>query len=285
MLRLLKPYTRYIRWALTGICLITFVYSLVMIVRIERDYYKSAKDYDKIRDIYHQAEASAAPDPPAADAVNALPLSARRTVPAPGVPAVSRTPLQQPQPDAPPDPVDFSALKKINEQIVGWIHVPNTVIDYPVVQAEDNVYYLDHSFERKKSRAGTIFMDYRNDAGALERNTILYGHHMKDGSMFKALVKYLQQDFFEANRFIRFDTADGEQQWEVFSVYETDTRFDYIRTAFEDDEAYERFLQQIRKKSKFDTDTKLTRSDVILTLSTCSYAYDDARLVVHLRKV
>lgn len=179
----------------------------------------------------------------------------------------------------------YMSLLEINEDVVGWISVPDTVIDYPVVQAGDNDYYLRRDIHRKGARAGTIFMDYRSDKQGKGKNIILYGHHMRNGSMFKDLVKYKQEEFFQENDYIRFDTLFDEIKWEVFSVYITEADFPYTQTTFASDEEYLDFLDKIKGRSIFDKDMELSKEDQILTLSTCTYEYDDARFVVHARRV
>jgi sortase B len=179
----------------------------------------------------------------------------------------------------------YKSLLEINSDLVGWITVPNTVINYPVVQSGDNNYYLRRDFNGNRANAGTIFMDYRCDARCRGKHIILYGHHMRNGSMFKDLVKYKREDFFQKNGYIRFDTLYEEIEWEVFSVYITEVDFPYGQTAFDSDEEYITFLEGIKGRSMFEKDIELTEEAQILTLSTCTYEYDNARLVVHARRV
>jgi len=179
----------------------------------------------------------------------------------------------------------YKTLLEINPDVVGWISVPNTAIDYPVVQADDNDYYLNRDFYGKPSRAGAIFMDYRSDARGRDRHIILYGHHMRNGTMFKELEKYKSEDFFSQNNVIVFNTLFNEMKWEVFSVYVTETNFPYTQIYFASDEEYVSFLKKIRERSMYQKDIKLTQKDQILTLSTCTYEYDDARLVIHAKRV
>lgn len=177
----------------------------------------------------------------------------------------------------------FLELLKVNKDVVGWIKVPDTVIDYPVMQSTDNKYYLEHDINGKKLKSGSIFMDYRNTPAGENWNTILYGHHMKNGTMFKDLMKYKKKDFFKKNRVISFDTLYGNSRWEIFSVYITDIYFDYIQTRFETTEEYLGFLNRITNKSLYKSDVKLGENDKILTLSTCTYEFDNARLAIHAR--
>ncbi|MCL6457591.1 MAG: class B sortase [Gorillibacterium sp.] len=175
----------------------------------------------------------------------------------------------------------FVDLLKQNEDIVGWLHIADTEIDYPVLQAKDNEYYLHHDVNKNTNRAGSIFVDYRNTLSAATRNTILYGHHMKNGTMLADLLQYASRWNFENKKIIHFDTLAGDQQWIIFSAYTTDPTFDYIRTDFLSDEDYQQFLNDIKAKSRYPSAVEVKYTDSILTLSTCAYAYPDARFVVH----
>lgn len=179
----------------------------------------------------------------------------------------------------------FKELLLLNPDTVGWITIQNSNIDYPVVQAEDNDYYLHHSFQRKKNAAGAVFMDFRNQSDENNYNTILYGHQMKNGTMFQTLDNYLDKTFFEENRYIQFDNLYQDRKWEVFSVYITPVSFNYIRTKFESDHDYSDFLRTIADKSLHSAEVDLHSGDRILTLSTCNYEFDNARLVVHAKLV
>ncbi|QBP94144.1 class B sortase [Bacillus mycoides] len=181
----------------------------------------------------------------------------------------------------------FKVLQQINQEIVGWITMDDTQINYPIVQAKDNDYYLFRNYKGEDMRAGSIFMDYRNDVKSQNRNTILYGHRMKDGSMFGSLKKMLDEDFFMSHRKLYYDTLFEGYDLEVFSVYTTTTDFYYIETDFSSDTEYTSFLEKIQEKSLYKTDTKVTESDQIVTLSTCDYALDleAGRLVVHAKLV
>lgn len=177
----------------------------------------------------------------------------------------------------------FLPLLEQNEDVVGWITIDGTQIDYPIVQAEDNFHYLTRNFYHEESRAGSIYLDYRNDVKlANERNVILYGHRMRDGSMFENLTKYLDEDFFNEYRTIEFDTLYDSYVGEVFAVYQTLTTFNYIETHFEHDAAFGELLNNIRETTHFSNDVEVTEEDMILTLSTCDYKldYNEGRLVL-----
>lgn len=179
----------------------------------------------------------------------------------------------------------FNELLKKNEEVVGWLKIEGTVIDYPIAQAVDNEFYLKRDIYKEKSVAGSIFMDYRDDIESENKNTILYGHYMKNGSMFGELKNYKRKSNFENNSIIEFDTLYNSEKWEIFSVYTTDVNFDYIRTDFNTKQEYKFFLDTLQSKSIHKSDVKLTEDDVILTLSTCSYDFSNARFVVHAKLI
>jgi sortase B len=153
------------------------------------------------------------------------------------------------------------------------------------MQADDNVFYLERDINKNPNAAGAIFMDYRNNASGSDRHTILYGHNMKDGAMFAELLRYESRWNFENRSIVQFDGLYGDAKWEIFSVYTTEAKVDYLQTDFPTDDAYLSFLETIQAKSLHPKDATLTIDDRILTLSTCSYAYHDARFVVHARLV
>ena len=179
----------------------------------------------------------------------------------------------------------FIELLKTNKEIVGWINVPNTKVDYPIVKTSNNNFYLNHNILKKEDSSGAIFMDFRNDIEIMDKNTILYGHNMKNGTMFKGLMKYKDEDFLKENKIISFSTLYEDIKWEIFSAYVTDINFYYIQVNFKNSYEYESFLNNIKGKSMFDTSIDLNSSDNILTLSTCSYEFDDARFVIHAKRI
>lgn len=178
----------------------------------------------------------------------------------------------------------FLPLQEINTDIVGWITADNTKIHYPILQAEDNDFYLTRNYQKEETRAGSIFLDYRNDKN-LENNwnTIIYGHRMKDGSMFGQLKKYLEEDFFHDNPTVYLDSIYEGYDVEIFSVYQTTTEFYYIETEFSDGPDYQQFIEQLQERSLYKSDVEIGPDDQIVTLSTCDYGVDslEGRLVVH----
>ena len=179
----------------------------------------------------------------------------------------------------------LTELQKQYDEMIGWIQIEQTKIDYPIMQAENNEFYLTHSYEGKKLRAGSIFLDYRNDPLLNDRHSIIYGHDLRNGSMFGQLYQFGNQSFAEANRFFTIGTGNEQLQLEVFAAYETTTDFYYIETDFTN-ESFEQFIKTIKKKSVITFEENINGSDQIITLSTCvSDSSSDERFVVHAKVV
>ena len=183
--------------------------------------------------------------------------------------------------------VDFSELKQLNSDTVGWIKVEGTIINYPFVQSNDNNYYLRRSYDRTYNTGGWIFLDYRNNINNLSRNTVIYGHDRKDDSMFGSLsniyTKKWQQD--KNNHIIKISTPNENTMWQIFSIYHLPATNDYIKTNFKNDNEFQNFIDMISKRTMFDFDTKATVEDKILTLSTCYGSAGKERTVVHAKLI
>ncbi len=181
--------------------------------------------------------------------------------------------------------VNIISLKEKNSDTVGWINVNNTNINYPFVQYTDNIYYLDHSYDKSYNEAGWVFMDYRNNSNLDNKNTILYAHSRLDKTMFGSLSKVLKSDWYtnKDNHIIRISTENENTLWQIFSVYKIEEESYYITTNFNSDEEYNTFLNTIKSRSLYNFNTTLTSSDKILTLSTC-YS-DTERTVVHAKLI
>ncbi|MEG2460820.1 MAG: class B sortase [Clostridia bacterium] len=170
-------------------------------------------------------------------------------------------------------------LKTKNPNFKFWLKVDNTNIDYPVVQSKDNKYYLNKDFYNQNSSSGSIFMDYRDNPNS--QNTILYGHNMRNKTMFNNLLKFKDPDFFNQNNKIRIIKNNKEYIYEVFSTYTIDAGYDYLIPNFSNPESFKQYIKDIREKSLFKSNLDVNTEDKLITLSTCSYEFDDARTVVH----
>lgn len=176
--------------------------------------------------------------------------------------------------------VDFQALAEINPDIVAWIYIPGTDISYPVVQGRDNDYYLYHMFDGGYNRAGCVFLDVNVAPDFSARNSVLHGHNLLNGTMFAGLLDYRDQSFYDAHPEALLLTPDGNYRVALFSGYLCGITGDAWDAVFLDGE-YPLWLARIAGKSCFRTSVVPTVSDRVLTLSTCSYEFSDARFVLH----
>lgn len=180
--------------------------------------------------------------------------------------------------------VNFSDLKRTNPDVVGWLKVNGTNINYPFVQGSDNKYYLTHSFNKSYNAAGWVFLDYRNNS-TNNKNTIIYAHGRTDKTMFGTLRKVLNNGWLNNtnNYVVKISTKTENSLWQVFSVYHIPTTSDYLQTDFSDDALYQNFLDMIKNRSSHNFNTNVTSTDNILTLSTC-YNNSD-KMVVHAKLI
>jgi len=168
-----------------------------------------------------------------------------------------------------------------NPDIVGFIEIRGTDIAYPVAQTGNNVFYLYHDLNFNPSRAGSVFLDYENDLYVLaDNNTIIYGHNMRDGSMFHNIRFFHGEDFFRNHTYILLDTPYQETVWDIFAFFHTTIDFDYLTTNFHNPDAFYAFMLELQRRSIHTTDIVLSEEDQILILSTCGVAGGPNRYVV-----
>lgn len=178
--------------------------------------------------------------------------------------------------------VDFEALREINPDCMAWIQVPGTKISYPVVQGDDNSYYLKHLLTGEWNGAGCVFLDCRVSGDLGDRHSILYGHRMSDGTMFTDILRYEDQDYYEAHPTAYLMTPEGNYLIRFFSGYVVPADDEQAWTVdFDSDTAYELWLEGVGSKSCFVSGVTPEATDRVLTLSTCSFAFEDARFVLH----
>ena len=181
--------------------------------------------------------------------------------------------------------VDFEELKSVNNNVKGWVQLKGTNINYPFVQANDNKYYLTHSFDKSYNQAGWVFMDYRNNIKELDKNTILYAHGRVDSTMFGTLRTIFSSNWYKNkdNHVIKMSTETENSLWQVFSVYRIKTTSDYLQTKFSSDSEYLTFLNMLKDRSKYTFETTLNENDKIITLSTCYNKSD--KIVMHAKLI
>ena len=181
--------------------------------------------------------------------------------------------------------VNFNELLKKNSDTVGWIKIEGTKVNYPVVQTDDNDYYLNHAFNRRKNSGGWIFADYRSDFEEFEKNTIIYGHNMNNKTMFGSVPSMLNNSYLKNKdkQYIKISTPSSNTVWKVFSVYSIKPETYYLKTNFIN-EPYDKFLNTIKNRSIHNFKIDVTTDDKILTLSTCDNT-GTKRVVVHAKMV
>lgn len=180
--------------------------------------------------------------------------------------------------------VDFNKLKDVNNDIKGWILVNGTNVNYPFVQTDNNSYYLKHSFDKSYNTAGWLFLDYRNN-DTDNKNTIIYGHGRYDKTMFGTLRDILESSWVnnKDNYIIKISTEKENTLWQIFSAYHIPTTSDYLQIDFKDDDEFQEFVNKLKNRSAYNFDTTASKSDKILTLSTC-YSNQE-KMVIHAKLI
>lgn len=178
----------------------------------------------------------------------------------------------------------LEALQQQNENIIGWLSLENSRLNNPVLQTNNNEFYLKHNYLNEKSRGGSIFMDYRN-VGMLDQHTIFYGHVLRNGSMFGELAKYSDQQYATEHPVFLYKTKDKTYTLEVFAAYETTTEHYYLETKFTD-KTFGQFLIAIQSRSVISMPVEVSVQDRIVTFSTCTTSANDIeRFVVHAKVI
>lgn len=178
-----------------------------------------------------------------------------------------------------------SDLKNINPDYRLWLFVENTNINYPVVSYGNNDYYLFRNFLGEDSKSGTLFMDYRNNFEE-DKSTVIYGHNMKNKTMFNNLELFKEKSFWNKNSLIHIYRGDYEYIYKPFSIFVAEPSFDYVRVGFNGENDFNDYINIVKKHSTFwDNNSNLTLNDKILTLSTCSYEFNDARTVLQAKLI
>ncbi len=193
--------------------------------------------------------------------------------------------------------LSFLPMLEQYPDMVGWITVPGTIIDYPVVQGYDNDYFLTHDYKGDENRNGAIYLDFRVkfDYENISRNVVIHGHHMKSGVMFANLTKYDDPDFLRQNPIVRFDSMYEDSLWVIFAVMKIDAyggedgmpTFDFMHCDFASDGEFMEYVGDVRARSIYDTFdiVDVSENDSIITMSTCSYEYDNFRTVLVARRL
>jgi sortase B len=176
---------------------------------------------------------------------------------------------------------DFDALQAVNEEIIAWITIPDTVISYPVCQTDDNEYYLYHLYDGTESKAGSIFMDYRCQSDFSSFNTILFGHRMLNKTMFAYLKNYLQESVWEEHPYIYLATPSNIYVYTIYSAFQGDPYGLSYKVNASESEDKQEFIDYTLKCAEYDTGIIPTTDDSFITLSTCTGSGHSQRMIVH----
>ena len=253
----MKKNIRILLIVILVILAIVFLYSAYHVTHTIHQYNESARYYERTRKD--------------AVSVDDKPSSAHNS---------GAAPAREQQHLTSPINVDFDTLTNINADIKGWLYSPDTKIDYPVVQSVDNAYYLYRFMDGSYNPSGTLFMDFRDMGDFSSRNTVIYGHHMSDGSMLASIVNYEKQDYYDEHPVMYLNTPQGNYRMDIFAGFVTWYDSRVYSFDFESRTEFEEWVTLMRSYSDFSSDVKIGQDDRIVTLSTCTYDYDNARYVL-----
>ena len=185
----------------------------------------------------------------------------------------------EPQTDAIENIIDFKVLELINSDAAAWLYSPGTVIDYPVMRADDYSYYLNHLPNGTVNANGSLFIDYNHEPDFSGRMTVIYGHHMKSGAMFGSLVGYKEQKYYDEHPYMLLYTAQGSYRADILYGFVIDAG-QWSEQAFMYEENFDELLRYAAQNTTFKSETAYNKDDRFLVLSTCSYEFDDARYAI-----
>lgn len=183
-------------------------------------------------------------------------------------------------------------LQEQNPDIVGWLEITNTNINYPVLQGTDNTYYMTHNYKKQNSKNGSIFLDANYDWNIPSNNLLIYGHNLGNGMMFQELLKYEQESFYQEHPVIRFTTAKEDAEYEIISAFKSRVYYQSEKNVFryyyfinsKSEEEYKEFVKNAKNASLYPIEATASYGDQLITLSTCSYYVEDGRFAVVARK-
>lgn len=244
-----------LRYIILIIAACVFVFSVVQLVRIFLEYRAGTQEYDRIREYVQEDPKEETEQPEEGEAED------------------------RPVPPA----VDWESLKAINSDIIAWLQIEGTEISYPIVKGTDNDYYLHHTFEKNYNSAGSIFVEYTNSSDFQDCNTIIYGHNMRNGSMFGLLKKYFQSQDSLPGQYVWICTPEKDYRYEIFSSHVVDAAGEAYTLFSAPDQQFQQYLDNMKAQSLVDFGVDVTKEDKIITLSTCT-GNDATRFVVQAKR-
>ena len=189
--------------------------------------------------------------------------------------------------------LQLEELKKQNNDIIGWLEIENIPINYPVLQCEDNNFYMTHNYKKEYSADGSIFLDKDYNWDLPSSNLLLYGHNNKNGNMFQELLEYEKESYYKEHPTIKFTTVAEDSKYEIISIFKSRVYYKNEKNVFryyyfinaENEQEYNNYVEQSKKASLYDTGKTATYGDQLLTLSTCEYSQEDGRFVIVAKKI
>ena len=259
----MKDFWKIFRMTVGVLCLAGLVFSALRLYEIQAEYERGARAYEALSRQYVRPRE---PEEETGEKEAALEEGTDKKGP-------------ETAGDGPPIQVDFSALKENCKDAVAWLYCEGTPINYPVVQGGDNEYYLRRRPDGQWQYSGTLFLDYRNEKDFSSPNSIIYGHNMKDNSMFGCLTSYREPGFYEEHPVLWLFTEEAEYRIEVFAglvVPASAKVYSFPQSAA----GRQEFIDYAKRHSSFRADVDIREEDRLVTLSTCTYEYEDARYLL-----
>ena len=260
-----------VRKILIAVLAVVFVGSITMMLRQNQQYQRGEEAYAE------------------AESLVELPDFTQLPAPVPTVPEEQAPQTDEPEEEKPVyvDPyaevlrnMDFTALREVNGDILGWIVIPGTPISYPLLQGTDNDYYLNHTWKKAGSVVGSIYMECQNDPDLTDFNTIVYGHRMNNGSMFASLKYFKDKSYWQSHPYVYITDDSGSHTYEIFAAYEVPIDGDTYYLGFPAEESQQEFIDYCLSQSVIQTGVVPQTYDRILTLSTCTGRGHATRWVV-----
>lgn len=270
---------KHLRTIITVLLAVIFVGSAAASVLQLREHRLAERSYEDALDIALPAATPALEPPEEVIAPPPVPLAPE--------PEPTPEPTEEPKEELPEEvkfllDIDLEALRAVNEDVIGWIYVPDTAISYPLLKSADNNEYLKLTWDLEYSRAGAIFMEQRSNVDFTDFHTLIYGHNLQDGKMFSSLMDFRKQEYFDGHSQVYIATDDAVLCYEVFSSYVADVVSDSYRLVFDGDEHKQSVIDFYLERSEVESDLRPSAEDKILSLSTCTgWGNNDIRCIVH----
>ena len=262
----MKKTTKILLIVLCVVCLLVAGLSAYKLISILGEYKAAVESYDQMSDSFVTTDEDIPEE--------------NKPVETPAVEEEATVETKNPVSEKSPITVDFESLLAQNDEVVGWLFSEDTVINYPIAQAEDNDKYLHHMLDGTYNSSGTLFVDCECAPEFAGANTIVYGHNMKNGSMFYSLHNYVDQAYYDAHPVMYLNTPTQNYRIDIFSAFICNYDSDTYTLSFPSEEDYVDFVNKMKSQSDFQSDVEVTGNDRVITLSTCTYEYDNARYVV-----